>query len=436
MIVRLKYFNNTSQITFAALILSLVIFNSLLGQLINLPVVWFFYLFFLVNMDKLFSPFRFNRLINLYILLLGLFLISSLIYPSLLSELVGDFFNILWWTLYCLLLSKLISSSFSWQLFLKRLSLFLLVGGTIISILSLYKFVQASNGMNWKSLYVKEEGYYIGGSAFNSDYNIFSLNMFICALSGKYFLDNYSKKKIGYIFLIPIILSATLSGSRRALILLAATLFILIFDNFHVKVIKKNPEKSTIFKKLLLFLIVLILLINYNFLLSIFHITTNSVNFLNLTQRWGTINTTGIELRESYWYYGFELFSIRNYLHLLFGDGFNYMIQFQHFFKTPYPNYPHNFIISSLLYGGVFSTILLLILINNLIILYFKKPYLKYFRYWFIFCIFIALTSSNTIYSTRLNIILLALPLIQFNNYIKVRKLNNFIFEKSSTTVP
>jgi O-antigen ligase len=109
----------------------------------------------------------------------------------------------------------------------------------------------------------------------------------------------------------------------------------------------------------------------------------------------------------------------------LFGDGFTYMEFIGSKFEETEIDHPHNVWISALLYGGVFGFVVTLWLTGYVFYLFFKRraSYSSMF-YWYIMFLFLYFSSSNSIFSSRVFIVLVLFPFLNFNLRRKISSNN------------
>lgn len=138
-----------------------------------------------------------------------------------------------------------------------------------------------------------------------------------------------------------------------------------------------------------------------------------TTDILNPTRKYS--NTEIIGGRHEKFKFGLVLFKDFNIKQKLFGNGFNYMSLYG---KEFYPNenildYPHNFLLSSLLYSGVIGFFCCLAYI--FIVLYYFYSFRRQFSIFIILLIlvtFFSVFSGNSIFSIPIFIFIIILPLL------------------------
>src|SRR5699024_1632161 len=110
-----------------------------------------------------------------------------------------------------------------------------------------------------------------------------------------------------------------------------------------------------------------------------------------------------------------ELYSKYTPVQKLFGNGFDYLDEIGRVSSLK-EDYPHNILISALLYGGVVSFLLTLIVIIFTIKLYYNKN-IEYraFFVWYIIGVLMLMASKNSLFSVQFILLLFLLPYINDN---------------------
>lgn len=284
----------------------------------------------------------------------------------------------------------------------------------IASILSFYKFKNLIDGvlLPW----VSSVGVYPSGTSLTSDYNMFSFGLFTGALMALYLLND-AKTKTAYIYYSLTSLlcfsSIVLAGSRRGWVILIFVGVILV-----IKLIQtlRTSEKARVRFVITSFLVGCISLLSALVIQSSDSAmkVEASQEFYKLQYRFETLQTdndnAGYSGRTDRWKYAFELMSEYNLAEISFGTGFGYLPVYAEIFAPDIEeDYPHNPIISALLFSGVVGTVFLIALLvwslymtitnRKVIGFYFASIYVISWFYIFI--------SSNSIFSVKLFILLL-----------------------------
>lgn len=293
-------------------------------------------------------------------------------------------------------------NQYSYKKFL--INTFKLLSCTIpcLALFSLYKFYLLLNGVQLNFLKIDGRSY-PWGTTLMPDYNMFSLGMIIGVIGICYVYRKSNSLLIQLYTLISVCLlfiAIVFSGSRRGwlvLPLLSIYLMHVIIKKINIKQFKIKELSSLIILIILLILAVLIfpLEISYDYEIE------------KLKYRFSTLADikNSFDERTSRWNYGFQLINEFNLFKLLIGDGFHYLNIYAEKFKTDsLEDYPHNPLISTMLYSGVIGVLVFLILIFMTInrLLYRRKLFGgEFILIYFVTLIFL-LPSANTFFSIKI----------------------------------
>ncbi len=399
-----------------ALIFAFCILEMSFGTILGFRVVWWFYLFFVVSFFDLFKKglphgyiyINYN-LIGLYLINCLLFLIHHLLSSKFYVHSSSESFNILWWTLFgFILLNQIKIGLVNYELFWNYLSGIVWVGSLIASVIGLYKYYNIISGNFYDTYY--HEGNLLLGSSLNSDYNIFSLGLLI----GVIFSFGFQQKikvvffKLIYWFsLLVIFISASLSGSRRALLLVFLTiLFLFLFSRIQrLRSLRQIIRYS--------YIPVIGFLIIYLFGLDILDILEKSEYIDTSISRIFTLQDelSGDNERTIRFEWVIDKFWNSDFFSMFFGQGFEYLGEMGGAFSLGKEDNPHNFVLSALLYGGLLGAILIIYLTLGLLKYSFESK--KEFFFISILLILFGLTSSNSLFALRIFPTILILSVIK-----------------------
>lgn len=357
-------------------------------------------------------------------------ILSILVYVSFLLYFVGilfnsgriyqknidDIFNIFTTICFLMIIGKLDILSFNAisKKFMKYLTYFF----PVIALVSLLKFYFQQNGRYITFLHFKSSGLPYGTSL-KEDYNMYSLGFCIALIGLMYFYKNTTKGIYRLYYLVSIVLcslSIGFSGSRRGLVVL-----ILLSVWFIGKELLSTFRNLKLKNYNLLF--VMFIIITTIQLFSGKFISSESLEYRKIIARYESL----VNFSQSYsgrtdrWLYGIEIFKEYDFINILIGKGFTYIELYAGVFTYGISeDYPHNPIISALLYSGIIGAILIIIIVFYPIIIYFNKKNMIGIEMLLIYIISLTflLSSGNSIFS---NNFLLLLICIAFSiNKIKI----------------
>lgn len=381
-----------------------------------------FYLYFLYFLIKsFFNKITFNINVNfyLYLVLVVSYCTGVLVSDSLYITNKSELFNILWWSLFTVLFATEFKSENDTRIFIHYFSSFCFFGSVISGTLGIFKLILIEKfGIIIESIVFSGDDIILGTSLYG-DYNVYALAIFFGILCGKYLKDNYKNKVYTYTSNItfPVLFtSMILSGSRRALILGFILIFLFFFFDFsNRRNISINIKEKFFNFFLIAILCTFFLIVSYTALESFVQEAefTNGINRL-LTIREEFLSKNDRTIR---WVYAIDLLNNNSLTNSLFGNGFDYLSLFGMKYNNGYDDHPHNFFLSTLLYGGFFGLLILtLVLIKSVEFYFYSKDFSLFFLLLLVL-IFFSLTSSNTLFSFRVIPVLLLLPALCKSNY-------------------
>jgi hypothetical protein len=270
------------------------------------------------------------------------------------------------------------------------------------------------------------------GTSLNEDYNIYSIALYCGLISGIYCYSNVNglKSKLVYAVAILIILiSSMLSGSRRGLIIgILIAIYIIVWPNINyyrsgiLKTPPKNKSKSVKIPWISVILFVTLLFVFFKLNLKTFIESRDNVGFvIDRLMTISDISSTEEDSRSNRWEFSFDTYLEFSITNKVFGNGFTYLQLFGNKFGVFGNDYPHNVWISALLYGGLIGFITTVGLTVYVFYFLFKKR--KVFNIilvWYILFLILNFTSSNSIYSSRVFVVLLLFPFLSFCNEKKL----------------
>lgn len=376
------------------------------GLSIHFHVVWWFYFYFvwsLINFNGERNADGSSIKLNTYLIVL--YLLSCLIYTlhhflgkEFYQQSTSESFNILWWTIFgALLVYQMRQGQVYHTLFQVYVRNIVFFGCGISAFLGLLKYVNILSGRYLDSYYYGNK--ILLGSSLNSDYNVYSLGLTIGALLsiGLYIKITKLPLKFLYILTIGIILvSILLSGSRRGVFMSGFILFCLAYSQ-QITNARKQMNLFTTFGVP----IILIFLFSNNwdkisgYLASTNLLDESIIRVLTLKEELQDENerTTRFSWGLDYYYEGSGFEQI-------FGGGFEYLKIMPNVFSGDLEDNPHNYLVSSLLYGGFICFIIILFLSFELISSSFYCN-----RSWYpviLIVLFFGLTSSNSLFAMRI----------------------------------
>ncbi|TDM32452.1 hypothetical protein ETI03_01790 [Macrococcoides canis] len=283
------------------------------------------------------------------------------------SSVKFDLINIISYFFVWILISDLQKDDFK-SLF-NVFSKLMIINGAIFAPISILKFILLTRGTFISVLYIDD--LYPSGTSLVIDYNMFSMSIIISAILSIYMISRSEKlsyKLILSIIIIADLISVLFAGSRRGWVILSLLLIIIFFLVIFRMMSNKNAFTIILFISTILTTVLFIIL-------SIFYIMNIDLTLLaskeveKLIARFDTLKfdqlNQGVENRDIRWSFTFYLIENMNSFELLLGNGFDYLRLFSERFNTPLDSdYPHNPILSSMLYSGLIGTLPLALMLG------------------------------------------------------------------------
>lgn len=299
-----------------------------------------------------------NKVVIFYFLCSFIYMLSIFINSDVMSPVVfTDTMNILESMAVYYLISQINIPNYDG--FLSKLFKAAFILACVISFFSIYKYVALLNGIRLPAVDVYSR--YPIGSSLVRDYNSFALVLNIGLFSSL----NIFKKKLRLsrriligLGIILISLSVVLSMSRRGwvtLLIFYIIIFVRVFNTIRFKT-KIVPHKF--------FLIILCALIILVFLFSIFVELPELIDPSYLLKRLSTLRLDNVvesmAPRTDRINFGLNLYLERPVIQKIFGGGFSYIFDYGDYTSSSNSmDYPHNHLVSALLYSGIIGAIIL-----------------------------------------------------------------------------
>ncbi len=421
-------------IIYGSLLVSLLVAEMSVAAVLELYVVRFLQFLLLINIVG--SGVRIINRSIFFILPAAVYSIYSLffLYNSIV---LGNLFNLIWWFGFMCIMNFSIRSEHDFNKFKHILfkSSFLFI--TLSASFGLYKLYLTTTGVFLPFLQINMPDGTVSpllGSSLNSDYNVYSIGLFCGAFSGIYLYKrtNSILLKISYAAsILLILLSAMLSSSRRGLIIGALLILILMIWSTRRASWEKMKNTGSKFKDRLIklpWILVLVLIVLFFTLARVefrklSESSTEVARLLGRLESVTSITSTENDTRTNRWSYAIEYFQDQPTHAKLFGDGFTYMEFFGRKFHDAEFDHPHNVWISSLLYGGIVGFVLTIWFTIYIFYLFFRRRQLfSSLFYWYVMFLLLYFSSSNSIFSSRVFIVISLFPLLNFsfNNNAKL----------------
>jgi len=395
-----------------AFIFTLCILEMSFGVMVSFNVVWWSYLYFVLNASVLLKtpssnlPYKLDRgILSLYFINVAFFLFHHFSSVELSKTTTAEAYNILWWTIFALILTRQIQlGSVNYSLFWKYLSTLVFAGAVLAALLGIVKYRNILSGNVLFSNY--NDDVLIIGSSLNSDYNIYSLGLimaFLLSLNLRSSFKGLFKKSLYFLLNAMIVGSILLSGSRRAVLMVIVVVLISLFYNR----LKKLKSQWALGKVLILPIVGLGFIAQYSEPIvtslaesqlidkSIARVFTLKEQLTGENERTLRVDWVLAKLQDA------------SGQDLLLGQGFGYLSKMGTFFSVEEEDNPHNFVLATLMYAGLIGGIVVVLLIFRALSLAFKQNKTMYFV--FLFIVLFGLTSSNTLFSYRVFPIMLFL---------------------------
>ncbi|MBS1589316.1 MAG: O-antigen ligase family protein [Bacteroidetes bacterium] len=394
------------------------------GSYFPIRLTYMFYVFFVLNINKVDNIGIITK--NIFFATSALYFSMALVFDYVNAEglpILQDFFNILWWSIFMVIIDSIIQTHNEFKVLMRNTFVLTFLFTFIVSVLGGFKLVNILDESYFASYYAAD-GVLISGSSLTPDYNVFATSIILGVIAGKYVLEITKPKILKIVILVSqfyMLFIVFNSYSRRGILFIILALFVM----FTVSFTKRISLKSNLIKTCVTFSI---------FIISSAYIGKyiNIYSSESLLLRIESLSSKNLgDDRIVRWDLGKEMFLNYNLLELIFGGGFKYNAKYSYvFFNALGTDHPHNFLVSTALYGGMIALILMGLVIILLCYKYIVNFHqLKCMSVWFFVLLIFSLTSLNTWFSIKLNVILSLLP------YMSVFKQTNDIgsLENSKT---
>jgi hypothetical protein len=408
-----------------AIIFSLCILEMSFGISVSFKVVWWFYFYFV------WSIFNFNikrkvdkdltkrnmQLVIWYSLSCFIFTLQHFLGKEFYQQSTNEVFNILWWSMFgALLVYQMRQGQVYYDLFQLYVRNIVFFGCCFSALMGLLKYVNILSGRYLNSYYYENQ--LLSGSSLSPDYNLYSLGLTIGALLSIVLFKKNTKILFKFLYILTIgiiILSILLSGSRRGVLMSGFILFCLVYSSQ----ILNARKQITLVTFLFLPMIVLFLISNNwgrisEYLLSTDLLDQGITRVLTLQEELLTENE-----RISRFFWSLDYFSGRTSVEMIFGSGFEYLKMMGRSFSGELEDNPHNYLVSSLLYGGILSLVISLLMSYQLI-----SSTFNHHRIWYPIVLVVltfGLSSSNSMFAMRI------FPTLIFIMSLRIHKSNNLM---------
>ena len=301
--------------------------------------------------------------IILYIVLLCLLVFSLVFTDTLYDNVARDVANIILITSFIPIFYGAMKTVDQFYLFRTSFFNIIFILGTLVGLLGFYKFYLLTFTGSVPTYFINDDqgvDRFRIGTSLVGDYNYYALGLFF-SLSTIPYLYTRQKKKVWYKLLLvsgflALTINILMSGSRRGILLIVVYLFVLLFVRMKSWVFRRR----ILTRKGLYGGIVVGLLIGSALVYGVNWVSHNQTAFLEsrelgkLWDRIETLNdsdnvTSGRTIR---WGKSIDIFRNYNFIQWVIGDGFDYLSSLGRLFGGG-EDYPHNFLMSSLLYGGI-----------------------------------------------------------------------------------
>jgi len=278
------------------------------------------------------------------------------------------------------------------------------------------------------------------GTSFNADKNFFALYSMLGIIGLLPRLsksDTGNKRLISYTVLTVLLLNILFSFAYRSVFLLLLAFVLMLFLQLLSLFGNKSEFVYNLSKNLRVYSIIYIIIIS-GFVITAYINTSFTNKIINYYYS-SVINKENIKIdkEEIYtdafhfnrWNYAIELFKSRSVVKKLFGDGFNYLSDFgkKYLNDESKSDYPHNPVLSGLLYSGITGTVFILFFLmiaSYYTILYFTKYPL--FSLMLFVSMFFILFSGNSIFSVPIFLFLFSLAfLIRHQEITELKSIMN-----------
>jgi hypothetical protein len=356
---------------------------------------------------------RFSGSGALFFLSGGLYIVTALLYPPVPDLVKSDIRNVLVGMAFSSVLALSELTSQSWARLQLRIHRTILVVSTVGALLGLAKLIYYNVGGIVAPLMDADRGYPMG-SSLTMDYNFYALPMLLGLLSSFWLMkrDNSPLWCNAALLCVPeLICTVLLSGSRRGLITIICAVPVLtawlMFSRRDCRHGERGSGLSWQAVAGSIFLVAVICVVKLDSLTEFVSDLTSADSFSEVTKRWETFHEgTYSDSRMHYWTITAQRLSRFTSMQYLFGEGFAYVTDLG---ADPdlVEDYPHNFLLSSLLYGGALQTVCLLTMLGvALACLARPTQHSGMLACWFIIVVIFLATSCNSFFSSEIAVFL------------------------------
>ena len=344
----------------------------------------------------------------LFLLAGGLYLLKALLYPPVPMLVRSDIRNILVGSAFLATLNLADLTAETWEHFQLKVHRTVLSVATVGAVLGLAKFMYFIQGGIVPSLMDPERGYPLG-SSLQVDYNFYSLPLLMGIFSAFWLMkrDPSSLWRTGALLSVPALVGGVLlSGSRRGLtIVVIAAPLLLLWALLSGKGTALPENGGKIRWKTLavgLALVAGIGVLKRDALDDFAGRFLSADSLVQITQRWETFQDgTYSDSRLNHWSIALDRLARFRPLQYLFGEGFAYVTDLGADPEVE-EDYPHNFLLSSMLYGGlVQTTCLVLMLAMAMSRLARRAAGSGMLCAWFLLLLYYLSTSCNSFFSSE-----------------------------------
>jgi len=369
---------------------------------------------------------RFFYLLQIY------FIFAIVLSDRFYNGLRKDVFNIIGINIFIVSAFYFIKDEASFNRFKKNTIFIIFFASAYISFIGLIKYVLSLRGIQLHFFAVRSQ--YPWGSSLVLDYNYYALAHVIgllCALYIFIYGKGIAIRVMTSLSLILISANIILSGSRRAVFFLIIIISITIlytlikmngslFSALHGKKMYNKMDSKRIINNLiiiLLFVCLSALILSKIEIIQL--INKNTTVEGKIYRRVSSVKQfqSAIHPRIERYLFTEELLENSLLMQIIFGNGFEYLREFgQRRGSGSGESYPHNIVLSALLYGGIINVLLFLIYLIQTMHLYLKKiRYLDFYFFCFIIFLLSSMISGNTFFSLRRLCLLSILPFLELS---------------------
>lgn len=384
-----------------------------LGGTFSLKVVLVFVALAVFSVRSL----RITREYGVHVALVCAFVAVGLLWGGLSRYVLGELINAAQALLFLPVLAAFLRSTGNEDRYVRDTAHVAVLLGVAVAVIAQGKFMLLTQGVHFASLY-GADGLYPLGTSLHVDYNVFALGL-LCALACAMWLRNRPDTDAAMRWVctaaVPFLaVTVILSFSRRGVLLLTGLFVVQFF--LRKRAASGYRRLVALLPALAAMLLVGLILAGLLFEIQnpVYTFAQSRVDLEGLTTRLQTIRQsdelTGSRLPrfEFAWVRFMDEYSIPQ---ILFGNGFSYLEDMGAAFDTSVGyDYPHNFLLSALLYGGLSQTLVLCALIGGALKYYTRnRNEFGPFLIMFVFSLFFGLSSSNSIYNVELLYLLLVM---------------------------